>query len=332
MSEGTDVLNPLRTWSHLASARRRPTEYEMVGTKLLWNTPNHELNWKFAGATPQIQWIIQNRNNSLLQHGAWDDFRDPDKLIYRTYCLMQDGQETFVDGVLDDYNENQHDLTLNSAWVDVLAELYTPARFLIHAVQMASSYLVALAPCGTIANAFMFQAGDQLRWVSRIAYRTMELAQSHPDAGFGADERAIWEKATPWRGFVELAERALVARDWGEAFAAVNLVLKPAIDEAFIVQLGKQARLQGDTLMATLLEAQLGDSKRAVRLTGELVRFLIEGRPENETVLNEWLEKWVPISDRAVHAYCSTLDPTGEAGCAASAATRETRMAMGLAL
>ena len=34
-----------------------------------------------------------------------------------------------------------------------------------------------------------FQAADSLRWLSHTAYRTKELSLTHPDKGFGRDER-----------------------------------------------------------------------------------------------------------------------------------------------
>ena len=37
MSE-VQVLKPLKTWSHLAGRRRKPSEYEIVSANLLYNT------------------------------------------------------------------------------------------------------------------------------------------------------------------------------------------------------------------------------------------------------------------------------------------------------
>jgi toluene monooxygenase system protein E len=332
MSTAKDLSQPLKTWSHLAANRRRPTEYEIVSTRVLWNTPNHTVPWKMAGATPVIQWIVKNRNGSRLRHDDWNAFRDPDCLVYRTYCLMQDGQESYVDGLLDDYSKNDHDAGLAPAWLEVLAQLYAPARYVVHAVQMASGYMVALAPSSTVANCFMFQCGDQLRWVSRIAYRTVELAGSHPDLGFGANERQLWEKSAPWRGFVELAERALTAWDWSESFTAVNLVLKPAIDEALLRQLGRVARETGDTLTGALLDAQMADSQRSRRFSGALVKFLREESGDNRKVFDEWLEKWAPLGDRAIDAFCRRFDERGEAGEMAKLDAKAFRVGLGLAL
>ncbi len=330
MSEPTELSKPLRTWSHLATARKRPTEYEIVSTKTLWNTPNHTVPWKMAGSTPQIRWIIENRNGSKLQHADWDAFRDPDHLIYRTYSLMQDGQEAYVDGVLSDYNENDHDSGLDPAWLKTLAELYSPARYVFHAVQMAFGYLITLAPCSTVANPMMLQCGDQLRWVSRIAYRTAELAQTHADYGFGTRERELWEGSPAWHGFVELAERTLVAWDWGECFTATNLVLKPALDEIFMRQFARVSRLNGDTLTATLLDAHLIDSVRSRKLSSALVAFLVQHDDNNRRVIDNWLDRWVPLAERAIKAFAEALDADGDCAKAAIEDARAFRVGIGL--
>jgi len=308
MLTNSNLEKPLKTWSHLVKNKRRPTEYEIVSTNTLWNTPNHSLNWKQASATPVIKWRDKYRDGGPLKHRDWDAFRDPDQLVYRTYNLMQDGQETYVDGLLNEYSNNEHDLSLSESWVGALLRAYTPARYLMHTAQMSLGYLVALAPSSTVANPLMFQCADQLRWLSRIAYRTAELAAAHPALGFGKNERREWEEGETWSGFLELAERTLVAWNWGEQMAVLELVFKPAIDEAFIHQFGKVSRQSGDMLTGMLLDAQFADSERARRFTGALVRFLCEDSGhDNRAILKGWVDKWAPLGDKAIDRFCRTL-------------------------
>ena len=61
-------------------------------------------------------WYKQYRNGSGLQHPDWNAFRDPDELVYRTYTMLQDGQETYVFGLFDQFNERGHDQALDPAW------------------------------------------------------------------------------------------------------------------------------------------------------------------------------------------------------------------------
>ena len=46
-------------------------------------------------------WYKKYVNASPLQHADWDSFRDPDQITYRGYNTMQDGQEQFVDQLLE---------------------------------------------------------------------------------------------------------------------------------------------------------------------------------------------------------------------------------------
>jgi toluene monooxygenase system protein E len=307
-----DLSKPLKTWSHLVRNRRRPTEYEIVSTNMLWSTGDQRAPWAMGPGIPMSQWYVQYRNGSPLRHPDWDAFRDPDQLVYRTYNMIQDGQESFVDALLDDHSRNEHDLGLSPQSVELLARFYTPARFLIHTVQMASAYLVTMAPASTIENCFIFQSADQFRWVSRIAYRTAELAAAHPDAGFNRDERRYWEEDAAWQGFRELMERTLVTWDWAEQFAVLNLVAKPAIDEALLRQFAGLCRRNGDTLTSLLLDAQMTDSARSRRWTKALVEFALKN-PENDnrSVFEGWLGKWRPLGDKAIEAFCAGLGPEG---------------------
>lgn len=322
MTEAT--MKPLKTWSHLAKRRRRPSEYEIVSTNLLWHTRDNAQPWDVGHQGTMADWYRQYRNGSPIQHDDFDGFRDPDELVYRTYNILQDGQENYVEGLLDQHNEEEHDKSLDAEWVSSLAERYAPGRYLLHTVQMASAYLVHMAPASTICNCAAFQSADQLRWLSNIAYRTAELAQSHPSAGFGENERRLWEDLPLWQGFRELMESVLATRDWAEAFVALNLVAKPAIDEAFFRQQGLSARRHDDTLFALLSEAALRDSERSRRWTVELVRFLTQ-TPENVAVINGWLEKWVPLGDSAISIFCGGLADNPEAGDNAIAAVRAFR-------
>ena len=42
MSDSTQTIKPLKTWSHLSKQRKRPSEYEIVTTNLHFHTNNKE--------------------------------------------------------------------------------------------------------------------------------------------------------------------------------------------------------------------------------------------------------------------------------------------------
>ena len=63
MSDQSDLSKPLKTWSHLAGKRRRPSEYEIVSTNLLWSTDD-EMPWALSPDIDMNKWYLRYRNNS----------------------------------------------------------------------------------------------------------------------------------------------------------------------------------------------------------------------------------------------------------------------------
>ena len=121
-----------------------------------------------------------------------------------------------------------------------------------------------------------------------------------------------------------------MAYDWAEHFVALNVVAKPAFDEACIRQLGHAARGEGDTLLAQMLNAQWDDSERARRWTAALVDFARETNG-NAAVMADWVAKWAPLGDAAIDAYCAALPAGADAAAEAKGAARDFRASLGFA-
>jgi toluene monooxygenase system protein E len=307
----SEALTPLKTWSHLANRKRKPSEYEIVSVGLHYSTRDPNAPFELSPDLFMAKWYRTHRNEVTLKGVDWNAFRDPDELVYRTYNMLQDGQETYVYGLFDQFNEREHDKALDPLWAGTLARLYAPGRYLFHTLQMASAYLMQMAPASTITNCAAFQAADSLRWLSHTAYRTRELSMVFSDKGFGSDERSYWENDTAWQGFRELMEKVLVAWDWDESFVALNLVAKPAVEEAVLRMLGNAGRHNGDTLLGMLTDAQRLDAQRHRRWSAALVRMLIE-RPENQASIQSFIAKWQPLADAAIERYCGALGDAAE--------------------
>jgi toluene monooxygenase system protein E len=306
MSTSAPVFPPLKTWSHLAAARRRPTEYEVVSVGLHYHTRHPDCPWELDPQLFMNRWYREHREGSALFHPDWNLFRDPDALIYRGYIKLQNDQETHIEALCDQYADRHHDLGLTALWKAALARWYTPARYPRHALQMAAAYGGQMAPASTITNCFFFQSADEARLMQRIAYRTAELRKHAPGTGTGAGERLAWETNPVWQGFRELLEKALITWDWGQSFVAVNLVAKPALDEVTLTQLSLAARRNGDELLHLLCEGHLRDSARSRRWTSALLDLAMQERRNGE-IIRGWIDRWSPLADRALRAYVHGL-------------------------
>jgi len=329
MSDSAETLKPLKTWSHLSKQRKRPSEYEIVSTNLHFHTNNKEKPFEVGQDAKMNDWYLKYRNNSPLTHDDWDAFRDPEQLVYRTYNILQEGQEAYVEGLLNQFSERGNDQMISKEWAADLARLYTPSRYIYHAVQMISSYLHQMSPASTISNLSTYQAADHLRWVTHSAYRTCELGKTWSDVGFGENEREHWENDLAWQGFRELAEKALVVWDWAEATVVQEVVLKPAISAAVQKQLGLAGAENGDTLLSLLNDAQMRDAERHQRQTKSLMEFAMANEA-NGPIIQGWVDKWQPLADKAVEAYCAALTDLPDAADEAKAYMVSARKSFGL--
>ena len=328
MSE-VQILKPLKTWSHLAARRRKPSEYEIVSANVHYNDRDANAPYELDPNMFMNRWYKKNTFGSPLKHEDWNAFRDPEEVVYRSYNMMQDGQENYVFGLFDQFNSREHDKSLDPRWAGTLARMYTPARYLFHTLQMASAYVGQMAPASTITNCNYFQMADSFRWLSHTAYRTKELSLTFSDMDFSVAEQTYWETDAVWQGFRALMEKVLVTWDWAEAFVALNLIAKPAIEEAVLRKLGESARHNGDMLLGQLNDAQCIDAARHRRWAASLTKMALEN-PANAEVIKGWIAKWEPLADNAIDAYCNALPDVTNAAESAKQATREFRRSLGL--
>jgi len=128
------------------------------------------------------------------------------------------------------------------------------------------------------------------------------------------------EQDRDWQGARRAIERTFVARDWDEAFVALNLVVKPAFDAVFLAGLSALARRHDDEVDALLLENLLADSQRSARWSRALARFAIDQRPVNRAALRLHLAAWRPLGDELIAGGSTLLARFGSVGAVARGA------------
>ena len=300
MRERLERRKGLKTFSHLKHLGRMPSEYEISSTKLGYTT------WEFAVETPVVDWYRRYRDGSPLQCSDWDRFYDPRQTFYRRYNEIQNRKETYVDFVLERIEVEAYDDGLSDGWLDVLRVAFSPLRFPVHGLQMIASYYAHLAPSSRIANAAMFQASDEMRRIQRIAYRTKQLDLSR--GGFGDGDRGTWEDHPAWQPLRHCLEHLLVTWDWAESFTALNIVLKPQLDELFGPELGHLATTNGDPRLADLLYSLSEDAAWHREWSAALVRAAVEDRPDNRAVLARWVAKWEGPVNAALAGFAEVFE------------------------
>jgi toluene monooxygenase system protein E len=291
---------PRKTYSHLEGQKRMPTEYELVTTNLHYYTRRG-----FEVNVPIARWYEKYQRGSPLTCRDWERFRDPRETTYTKYTNLQRQKETFVDGVLQSIDELGYDRGLTEAWRGTLARTLAPSRYPFHGLQMIAAYVGQMGPSARITIAGAFQTADEIRRIQRMAYRMRQIQQTYP--GFGEESRATWQYDPIWQPLREVIERLLVTYDWGEALVALNLSLKPMLDEVFNAHFASLAWQEGDPLLREILFSLGEDSKWHREWSSALLRLAVEDDPENRRVMQGFLDRWHPLTLRAVEALAPVL-------------------------
>ena len=290
-------MKPTRkTYWHLGADRRLPSDYEIASSKLLYYVDRGG----FALELPTSGFYRRHQAGSLLVSDRWDELCDPRATTYTKYVDLAREREGFVGRLLTSIEESDHDRELPAAWVETLGGALSPLRFLCHGLQMVAAYVGQMAPGGRIAVAALFQCGDEIRRIQRFAYRLALLARRRPD--IGAAGRKLWQSDPRWQPLRQAIEKLLCTYDWGEAFVALNVCLKPMIDNVFLLQLAELADRSRDHLDGQILRSLFEDCQWHRDWTDALLALATADRPDNLVVVARWIDAWTPTVDAAARA------------------------------
>jgi toluene monooxygenase system protein E len=297
-------LNRPRTYWHLADKGTAPSEYEIVTSRLLYYVGRG-----FEVSSPLAAWYAEHQQGSPLGLGNAEAFVDPRQTTYASYVALQQAQEAQVDALLASVEDSDYDRKLSRDWMSTLARVLPVMRYPVHGLQMLACYVGQMAPSGRVVVACAMQAADEVRRIQRFAYRMRQLQEV--DRTFGVDAAQRWQHDAAFQPLRELVERLLITYDFGEALVALNVVVKPAIDELFMVRFAKCARSAGDVVLADMLEALHADCVWHRAWADALLETLRSDDAGNGAVVSRWVEKWQPVT-RAVVLRLQPLFPVIE--------------------
>jgi toluene monooxygenase system protein E len=291
----------LKTYSHLASGHKLPNEYEIATSQLLYYVGRG-----FAVETPLSAFYRTYQGASPFTCASWETFRDPRETTYARYTRLMSERDAFVRRLFDSIEEQEIDAQLSPALVDFHDELLAPLRHPAHGLQMVTAYIGQMAPSGRIVAACAFQAGDELRRIQHLAYRLALVRRRFPTVGSAS--RARWQDAPVWQPLRRVIEQLLVTWDWGEAFAALCLCVKPVFDRLVHIELAERVRALGDYLTNELLSALDEEARWHRAWARALVETAILQRTANRDILRAWVLDW---SGRALAAVEPILGSVG---------------------
>jgi toluene monooxygenase system protein E len=333
----TTNRKPPKTWSLLGDVKRRPSVYEVTAAKFNYHFRREPAPFEMDPGAPINKWYLANREGSVFNVDDWEGFRDPAKLTYSEYVMLQHDRETYLDAVIDHHESAESMADLDAAWAEALTRIVVPLRFPLHILQMTSLYVAQMAPSAFIINCANFQAADEMRRVQRLAYFTKMLANAHGDSiAETAAAREPWESDEHWQPMRKMLEQMLGIYDWGQAFVVLNLVVKPTIDALVNGQVAALAENNGDEMLAQLLSEFQRDANRGKDWATALMQYATLNDPTLADVARAWADEWVPAAEETAVAWAALLSsapnavPSDEVIAAARQARADLMAACGL--
>jgi hypothetical protein len=290
-----------KTYWHLAGAKRLPSDYEIATSRLLY----HVARGGFAVNVPTSEFYARHQKGSQFTSERWDDFADPRATTYTKYVELQRDAESHVSRLLASVEDPEYEKRLATGWAEDFGCILSPLRFLCHGLQMAAAYVGHMAPSGRISVAALFQCGDEVRRIQRLAYRLAQLARARPE--IARDGRAVWQSDPKWQPLRRAVEHLLVAYDWGEALVALNVCLKPVIDDLFLTALAARADQSKDHLDAQILRSLYEDCRWHRAWSDALLTLAFSDRPSNREVVARWSDAWRPRVDECARAAATII-------------------------
>lgn len=155
------------------------------------------------------------------------------------------------------------------------------------------------APTNMINNALAVNSVHKLRFAQDLALYNLDI-EEQLDGFNGSVHQEVWQSDPAWQGVRENTERLTAVQDWAEALFATNLVFEPLVGELFRSHLVLQiAARNGDYTTPTVMGAGENDYDRDLRYTRALFTLLLGDATHgagNKQVVQEWLERWAPVS------------------------------------
>ena len=317
----------LGPFAHFEGRRKRPDEYEEVSAYMQWGET-------FRGVYPDLPyggtWYhfperygfgYWDPKFTALRCVGWEEFRDPNKLTYKSYHAVQSEREQALEAVLMGARASGAVGRLDAKWVDILRSFFPALRFSEWGVSIMHQYVARFSISGLIANCSVLQVFDELRHTQRIAEWTRELESAH--GGFSG-YRAQWMEDKLFQPLREVTERLLALRDWAEVTVAANVLLEPLLQPVLFRALSDLGTAYGDLVLPHFAYSLHLDEERHFAWGGEFARFVLEHQDEgaetrNHEIMQGWVERWLPLVQRATQPFEQVFADAGQADVFAQA-------------
>lgn len=299
---GSELIKPIRnTYKYMSGLKvKRPTTYDEATYNL---EPKENFHYRPLW-NPEFN--IFDERLTQVKCEDWEQFRDPAKLYYATYCYSRADFQSRIKGQFEAAERYGWFKQMDPAFVDTIREFLPVLRHFIFGESVAFMYVGRAAVGTAIEQCASYQCYDELGTAQLLTRICLELEEQCPT--ILKDGKQKWMEDEKYQKLRALTERLMVTWDWAEALIATNLVLDLIVYPLFFEEMTAVAMENGAMGYAAFSQFFMEMVEYERNYSTALVKMLIADRPENKDVIQSYVNKWLPEVIEAIEPTLAVFD------------------------
>lgn len=239
----------------------------------------------------------------------WYSFTDPRQYYYYTYNHTRAKSAEQLDGTLEYLDDVGAMHNLGGAWRQLLLHCLGPLRHFEYGAHLVLTQVSRYAYGTTIEQAAIYSAFDHLGNAQQLTKILLKLPEGLDGLKVAKES---WMQASAFQPLRKYIEDVLVLSDWGEQWAAMNLVLGPYLYPLVFGRGEDAGRETGLGMAGVALRYFLNWYRNDRQWSDRLLEvFLQEPHYDNESILRQFVETWRPPARAAVVAIANLFQEAG---------------------
>jgi phenol hydroxylase P1 protein len=299
---GSEAIKPIRnTYTYMSGLKvKRPTTYDECTYNL---EPKENFNFQPIW-NPELNIFDERRTRVKCED--WEQFRDPAKLYYATYCYNRADYQSRIKGQFEAADRYGWFEKMDPAFIDTVREFLPVLRHFVFGESVAFMHVGRTAVGTAIEQCATYQCYDELGTAQLLTRICLGLEEQVPS--ILADGKQKWMEDEKFLKLRALTERLMVTWDWAEALIATNLVLDSIVYPLFFEEMTAVAMDNGAIGYAAFSQFLMEMYEYEKTYTVALVKMLLADRPENKEVIQSYIKKWLPEVIEAAEAMLPVFD------------------------
>lgn len=299
---GSELIKPIRnTYKYMSGLKvKRPTTYDEATYNL---EPKENFHYRPIW-NPDIK--IFDESLTKVKCEDWEQFRDPAKFYYATYCYNRAEYQSRIKGQFEASDRYGWFENMDPAFVDTIREFLPALRHLVFGQSVAFMYVGRAAVGTAIEQCATYQCYDELGTAQLLTRICTQVEEQCPT--ILQDGKQKWMEDEKFQKLRALIERLMVTWDWAEALVATNLVLDIILYPLFFEEMTAVATENKAFAYTAFSQFFMEMLEYERNWAAALVKMLLADRPENKETIQSYVNKWLPEVIEAIEPTLTLFD------------------------